>query len=299
LGVTGLLERLGSSRLDVPTPPSFGSVALSGRNLGLQIGPAWLVREVDVDLVAGQLLAVVGPNGAGKSTLLSLLAGDLAPTTGTVHVGALPVHRAHATDLARRRAVLTQRVTLSFPFTVTEVVEMGRSPWAGTDAEDEDERVIAEALTAADMQRFATRRFPTLSGGEQARGSFARILAQDTGVLLLDEPTAALDLRHQEQLMDTARQCADEGQAVLVVLHDLQLAAAHADEVAVMHEGRVVVRGAPETVFTEALLEEVYGLPIEVFRHPVTGAVLVGPKRAPTTKSLRTAAHLRPTEGTR
>jgi iron complex transport system ATP-binding protein len=294
--MTGLLERLGSPRLEVPTTPDIGEIALSARDLGMRIGPAWLVRGVDIDLLAGQLLAVVGPNGAGKSTLLSLLAGDQSPTTGTVHVGSLPVRRAHATQLARRRAVLTQRVTLSFPFTVAEVVEMGRAPWAGTEAEDDDESAIADALTATDMDGFTTRRFPTLSGGEQARGSFARILAQHTGVLLLDEPTAALDLRHQEQLMDTARACADAGQAVLVVLHDLQLAAAHADEVAVMHGGRVVARGAPETVFTEALLEEVYGLAIEVFHHPVTGAVLVGPKRSSAAR-LRNARRMSPIEG--
>jgi iron complex transport system ATP-binding protein len=273
-----------STRLAMPTAPVAGSVALSARNLGLQIGPAWLVREVDLDLVAGQLLAVVGPNGAGKSTLLALLAGDHTPTTGEVHLGEAAIRRAHPTDLARRRAVLTQRVTLSFPYTVVDVVAMGRAPWAGTDAEDDDEPSIAAAMAATDMDAFAERRFPTLSGGEQARGSFARILAQDAGVLLLDEPTAALDLRHQEQLMQTARACAEAGQAVLVVLHDLQLAAAYSDEIAVMCEGRIVVRGAPGRVLTEALLEDVYQLPIEVFRHPMSGAVLVAPRREKSTQ---------------
>lgn len=273
------LARLTGRRAALPQPPAPGSVALSARGLGLRIGGTWLLQDVDLDLTAGSLLAVVGPNGAGKSTLLSLLAGDQPPTAGTVRVGGLSVATAHPADLARRRAVLPQRATLSFPFTVADVVTMGRAPWAGTDAEDADEDAIARALTAAGMAGFTHRRYPTLSGGEQARASFARVLAQDASVLLLDEPTAALDLRHQEQLMRTARDCADGGAAVLAVLHDLQLAAAYADEIAVLHAGRLVERGEPAAVLTEPLLEEVYQLPIEVYRHPVTGAVMVGPRR--------------------
>ncbi|MEU4096899.1 heme ABC transporter ATP-binding protein [Streptomyces sp. NPDC026673] len=273
------LGRLTGRRAPLPQPPAPGTVALSARELGLRIGGTWLLKDVDLDLAAGSLLAVVGPNGAGKSTLLSLLAGDQPPTTGTVRVDGLSVATAHPADLARRRAVLPQRAVLSFPFTVADVVAMGRAPWGGTDAEDDDEDAIAHALTAAGMTGFTQRRYPTLSGGEQARASFARVLAQDTSVLLLDEPTAALDLRHQEQLMRTARACADSGVAVLAVLHDLQLAAAYADEIAVLHAGRLVERGEPATVLTEPLLEEVYQLPIEVYRHPVTGAVMVGPRR--------------------
>ncbi|MFE7977737.1 heme ABC transporter ATP-binding protein [Streptomyces shenzhenensis] len=273
------LGRLTGRSGPLPRPPEPGTVALSARGLGLRTGGAWLLRDVDLDLTAGSLLAVVGPNGAGKSTLLSLLAGDRPPTTGTVYLGALPVVTATPGDLARRRAVLPQRGVLSFPFTVAEVVAMGRAPWAGTAAEDDDEDVIAEALSATGMTGFTGRRYPTLSGGEQARASFARVLAQSTSVLLLDEPTAALDLRHQEELMRTARARADSGHAVLAVLHDLQLAAAYADEIAVLHAGRLVERGRPASVLTESLLEEVYQLPIEVFRHPVTGSVLVGPRR--------------------
>ncbi|KOV72373.1 hemin ABC transporter ATP-binding protein [Streptomyces sp. AS58] len=274
-----VLERITGRGRPLPVPPAPGTVALTARGLGLRMGGTWLVRDVDLDLTAGRFLAVVGPNGAGKSTLLSLLAGDQPPTSGSVRIGDLAAGEARPAEAARRRAVLPQRAVLSFPFTVADIVAMGRAPWADTGAEEEDEEAIAEALDATGMTAFAHRRYPTLSGGEQARASFARVLAQRTPLLLLDEPTAALDLRHQEQLMVTARACADSGHAVLAVLHDLQLAAAYADEIAVLSAGRLVARGEPEQVLTERLLEEVYQLPIEVFRHPATGAVMVGPRR--------------------
>jgi len=265
---------------DLPPPMARGAVALRARGLGLRIGASWLLRDLDLDLRAGELLAVVGPNGAGKSTLLSLLVGDVAPTTGEVRLGERSVRRARPLELARHRAVLLQRVALSFPFTVAEVVAMGRAPWIDTDREDDEAAAVAAALEATDMMAFTERRFPTLSGGEQARASFARILAQQAGILLLDEPIAALDLRHQEQLMRTARACADDGHAVLMVLHDLQIAAAYADDIAILGAGRLIARGAPEDVLTEDRLEQVYGLPIEVGRHPITGAVSVGPRRS-------------------
>jgi iron complex transport system ATP-binding protein len=258
-----------------------GAVALSAEGVGYRVGARWLVRGVDLELRAGRVLVVVGPNGAGKSTLLSLLAGDESPSEGSVTVAGKSIRDLPASALARRRAVLTQRVTLAFPFTVREVVEMGRAPWVGTAAGSRDDEVVAAALRDTDMAGFADRRFPTLSGGEQGRASFARVLAQETGVLLLDEPTAALDLRHQEQLMQSARAGAQAGLAVLVVLHDLQLAAAYADEVAVLQFGRLIARGAPRSVFSEELLSVVYELPIEVVHHPDDGSLLIGPRRGP------------------
>lgn len=277
--MTSLLNRRVADRHVPPRVVPAGSAALTATGLGLRVDGRWLLRDVDIALMAGQVLAVIGPNGAGKSTLLALLAGDLPPTTGTVRLAELPVRRAHPIDLARRRAVLPQQPRLSFPFTVTETIGMGRAPWAGTEAEDEDERHVDEALTVTDMAAFARRRYPTLSGGEQARASLARVLAQDTGVLLLDEPTAALDLRHQEQVMAVARARAAAGVAVLAVLHDINLAAAHADQIAVLHEGRLAALGQAEDVLTEALLEHVYQVPIDVFAHPVHGGPVVTARR--------------------
>lgn len=159
---------------------------------------------------------------------------------------------------------------------------MGRAPWAGTDREDDDERIVAEAMAATEVAGFATRPFPALSGGERARVALARVLAQQAPLLLLDEPTAALDLRHQELVLRVCRERAAAGCAVVVVLHDLGLAA-YADRVAVLHDGRIAVEGPPAEVFTGELLSRVYRQPVEVLAHPRTGAPLVIPERPPLT----------------
>lgn len=255
------------------------AVRVSARDVAFAVEGAVLLDGVDLDVRAGEVLAVVGPNGAGKSTLLGVLAGDLAPTRGEVRYAGADVRRLKVGDLARLRGVLLQEHTLSFPFPVVDVVRMGRSPWRGTPLEDDDDRAVADALAEAEVAHLAARRFPSLSGGEKARVAFARARAQATPVLLLDEPTAALDIRHQELLLERARDRARAGDAVVAVLHDLSLAAAYADRVAVLARGRVRGIGAPPDVLTSALLTEVYRYPVEVLPHPRTGAPLVLPDR--------------------
>jgi iron complex transport system ATP-binding protein len=260
-----------------------GAVRVAARDVAYAVDGAVLLDGVDLDVRAGEVLAVVGPNGAGKSTLLGVLAGDLVPTRGEVRYDDADVRRLRAGDLARRRAVLLQEHRLSFPFDVADVVRMGRAPWRGTPQEDHDERAVAGALAEAEAEHLAARRFPSLSGGEKARVAFARVRAQGTPVLLLDEPTAALDVRHQELLLDRAGDRAAAGDAVVAVLHDLSLAAAHADRVAVLAGGRLRALGTPRDVLTAALLTDVYRYPVEVVEHPRTGALLVLPDRAPGT----------------
>jgi iron complex transport system ATP-binding protein len=255
------------------------AVRVSARDVAFAVEGAVLLDGVDLDVRAGEVLAVVGPNGAGKSTLLGVLAGDLAPTRGEVRYAGADVRRLKVGDLARLRGVLLQEHTLSFPFPVVDVVRMGRSPWRGTPLEDDDDRAVADALAEAEVGHLSARRFPSLSGGEKARVAFARARAQATPVLLLDEPTAALDVRHQELLLERARDRARAGDAVVAVLHDLSLAAAYADRVAVLARGRVRGIGAPRDVLTSALLTEVYRYPVEVLPHPRTGAPLVLPDR--------------------
>ncbi len=268
---------------EVPGWPQRGDAMVRAVGVSVQRrggGQARLVLEgVDFEAVAGQVVALVGPNGAGKSTLLAALAGELALSAGAVELDGQPLSHWTTLDMARRRAVLPQTHTVGFPFTAREVVAMGRAPWVRTERRELDEKQIAAAMAATDVEHLAARSFPTLSGGERARVALARVLAQDTATLLLDEPTAALDLGHQEAVLRLAAARAAEGAAVVVVLHDLGIAAAYADRVAVLDAGRIAADGPPRDVLTTELLTRVYQHPVEVLDHPVTGAQLVLPVR--------------------
>lgn len=256
----------------------MSAVLLEARGLGLRIGEAQILADVDVDVRVGEVLALVGPNGAGKTSLLSLLAGDLRPTAGRVLLDGRPVADHRPAELARRRGVLLQENRLSFPFEVVDVVEMGRAPWRGRPESDDDEAVVAAAMAATDVVHLARRLFPTLSGGEKSRASFARVLAQDPRLLFLDEPTAALDIRHQERTLELARARALEGDAVVVVLHDLSLAGAYADRMILLGGGRVVAAGTPREVLEAGRLSAVYEHPVEVVERS-DGSLLVLPLR--------------------
>ncbi|MFE6284229.1 heme ABC transporter ATP-binding protein [Streptomyces sp. NPDC057877] len=270
------------TRRPVPPPaPTPGDVLAEAAGLSVRLGDRTVLDGVDVTARAGEVLALVGPNGAGKSTLLSALAADVRPAAGVVRLHGRPADDWSAPELALRRAVLPQAAVLSFPFTVEEVVRMGRAPWAGTQAEEQDDTAVAQAMAATEVTAFALRPFSALSGGERARVALARVLAQRAPLLLLDEPTAALDLRHQELVLRLCRERARAGDAVVVVLHDLGLAAAHAHRAAILHAGRVAADGAPAEVFSDGLLSRVYDQPVEVLPHPRTGAVLVTPRRDP------------------
>ncbi|MET8726511.1 heme ABC transporter ATP-binding protein [Streptomyces parvus] len=264
---------------ELPSPVAPGSPAVEASGLSVRLGQRQVLDSVDLTAHAGEVVALVGPNGAGKSTLLAALAADLAPASGEVRIDGRPSAAWSAPELALRRSVLPQAAVLSFPFPVEDVVRMGRAPWAGTEREDEDDAAVAAAMAATEVTRFAARPFSALSGGEKARVALARVLAQRAPLMLLDEPTAALDLRHQELVLRICRERAAAGDAVVVVLHDLGLAAAYADRVAVLHDGRIAELGPPEAVFSGELLGEVYRQPVEVFPHPRTGTPLIVPVR--------------------
>ena len=265
-----------------PEPPPrrpTGALIAEAQAVHLARGGRTVLDGVDLGVRAGSLLALLGPNGAGKSTLLAVLSGDLAPDSGRVLLHGRPLRDYRAPDLALLRAMLPQSSPVSFPFSALEVVRMGRAPWARYATFAEDEHAVAEALAVTEARQLADRPYPALSGGERARVSLARVLAQQTQLLLLDEPTAALDLRHQELVLRTARARAADGDAVVVVLHDLSLAAAYADAVALIHQGRVIAQGRPEEVLQESMLSDVYGCPVEVLPHPTHGTPLVVPVR--------------------
>ncbi|MDR5698731.1 heme ABC transporter ATP-binding protein [Agromyces aerolatus] len=250
--------------------------AIDARGVTVAIDGRTVLDAVDFRAERGLVHALIGPNGAGKSTLLSALAGDLRLTAGRVDVDGRELSGYRLRDLARIRAVLPQEHGVFFPFTVGQVIEMGRSPWARTEAEARDDEIVRWAAATADVSHLVDRTVPTLSGGERGRAAFARVLAQTTGVLLLDEPTAALDIRHQEALLTTARERADAGDAVVVVLHDLGAAAAYADVVTLLSHGRVVATGPVADVMTAERLTEIYGHPIDVLPGPI-----VLPRRTP------------------
>lgn len=241
--------------------------------------PAPVLSDASIEVRTGELHALVGPNGAGKSTLFGVLSGDIEPQSGDVRFDGVQLASIKPRDLARSRAVLLQQNAVSFPFTVEQVVRMGRAPWARTAAEADDDDAVAAALAATDMTALAGRGITSLSGGERARAALARVLAQACDVMLLDEPTAALDLRHQEDVLRIARRRASDGAAVAVVLHDLNAALRVADRVTLLSRGRIVASGEPAVVLTAERIEEVYGQAVDVFPHPTSGSPVVVPRR--------------------
>jgi iron complex transport system ATP-binding protein len=247
------------------------------RDVACVLRGARILDGVDLDVAAGELVAVVGPNGAGKSTLLRLLAGDLTPTEGSVEMAGTPLGRLSRAELARCRAVMPQHTTIGFGFTVRQVVEMGCHPWHT--ASEGPAEVVADSLERVGIADLGERTFRTLSGGERALATFARVLAQCTPLLLLDEPTASLDLHHQERVMRIARDVADGGGAVVVVAHDLNLAAAYADRLCLLHRGSVVATGAPWATLREDVLFDVFGQRMMVAPSPGDGTPLVVPIR--------------------
>ncbi len=252
--------------------------ALRAEGVSLVIGERTILDDVTLEIAPGELLALVGPNGAGKSTLLGVLSGELPPTRGRVVLDGRDLRELRHLERSRRRAVLTQDNSVSFPFSVRDVVEMGRAPWARRATLEEDQAAIAAAIAATDVRQLLARTYPSLSGGEKARVSLARVLAQDAPIVLLDEPTAALDLGHQEEVMRVARDLARSGRAVVVVLHDLSLAGAYAERVALIANGRIVAAGPAAAVLTEELLGAVYRLDVEILHH--AGTPLIIPRRA-------------------
>lgn len=249
--------------------------AAAAIGLGYRVGGAALLHDVDLDVAAGEFLGVIGPNGAGKTTLVQLLSGELDPTSGRVEIGGRDLATMTLTELSLLRAVLPQHHVLQFAFRCLDVVMMGRYPHGGSEA---DARAAADrVMTETDTASLAERLYPTLSGGEQARVSFARVLAQETPLLLLDEPTGSLDLRHQELVMGTLRGLADSGVSIVAVLHDINLAARFVDRIAILDEGQVRAVGTPEEVLRPDVLGAVYGIEVKVVSHPEAGCPLILP----------------------
>lgn len=260
------------------------SALLEACALSVRINGKALLDGVSLAVEAGESVALVGPNGAGKSTLLRALSGELTATSGAIRLKgrALASYRPRA--LALHRAMLSQSVTVSFPFTVAEVVRMG----AGDMRNAAVDTLADTALSEVDLTGFGDRIINTLSGGEQLRAHFARVLVQlscgetvhGPGLLLLDEPTASLDLRHQLDLLAAIRRRAEQGTTVVTVVHDLNLAVLMARRVIVLGRGRVEADGPPQQSITDDVLERVFGVGRAVDRLPRTGLPFVLPHGA-------------------
>ncbi len=240
-------------------------------------GAATLVEAVDLSVRPGEVVALVGPNGAGKSTLLRLLSGELRPSAGAVRLDGRDLRALAAWELARRRAVVPQHATLSFPFTVSEVVALGATVPGFAARDGETSKAVLAALERFGLKGFERRLYTQLSGGERQRVHVARALFQlasaprskdETAALLLDEPTSNLDIAHQGVVLAEARREAAGGRAVVAVLHDLNLAAAYADTMLVLSRGRVAACGPPTKILRGELLSEVYGCDVETIRVP-------------------------------
>ncbi|WP_447042274.1 ABC transporter ATP-binding protein [Streptomyces sp. DSM 118878] len=238
--------------------------------LGVTVDGKSLVRDLSLDVADGEVVGLVGPNGSGKSTALRCVYRALRPTAGTVRIGGDDITRLPMRRTAQLLAAMTQDGAVDLDFTVEEVVALGRAPHQrGNQALSGRERELcAAAMERLDIARLAKRGILTLSGGERQRVLLARALVQEPRVLVLDEPTNHLDIRHQVEILSHLR---GAGLTVLVVLHDLNLAAAACDRIGVLHEGRLVACGTPKDVLTEALVADVFGVRATVVPHPLTG----------------------------
>ena len=257
---------------------------LEARDLTISYNDRVAVSNITLTLDAGEITALVGPNGAGKSTLLRSLNGQVARTSGTVLLDGQPIEKYNRRTIGRRVAVVAQEAELRFPVSVLEFVLGGRFAWgpsSGWGWETERDLSIAEEVLAeTELTELSGRLMNELSGGERQRAVLARALATEASFLLLDEPTANLDLSHQATLLALVRNRCDKRQAAaLVVTHDLNLAAQFADRILLMSDGKAVRLGTPEEVLTPQLLNEVFQVEVLVDAHPISGAPRVTPIR--------------------
>lgn len=245
------------------------------RDISLSLSGLPLLKTINCSMAAGELVVVLGPNGAGKSSLLKVACGELLADSGEVLLRDQSLSNYSPLNKALSMAVLPQQSSLDFPFLAHEVVALSRIPHATGAKADQD--IVAQALKTMDVWHLAEQLYVHLSGGEKQRVQLARIMAQlwqKPGMLMLDEPTSALDFSHQQQVMKLLQARASQGNAVLMVLHDLNLAATFADKIILMDEGEIVAQGEPEQVLQESLLKEVFDLDFYRITHPQTGKQL-------------------------
>ncbi len=256
-------------RMNLNTTP----INLTCRELGFQVeqpAPRAILEKVAFSAQSGEFIGIVGPNGSGKTTLLRNLGGLLLPTSGHALINDREIRSIRPRALARLCATMHQDTVMPFAFTVRDVVMMGRHPYSSPLAaiSHADENYVAQCMLAAGCEDQAEKLVTTLSGGERQRVMLARILAQDTPLLLLDEPTASLDIRHANEVFLLARELAAAGKLVIAAMHDLRAAAKYCTRLLLMYEGQLVADGEPEEVLHEGHITYAFGVHAVTFRNP-------------------------------
>ena len=268
------------SPASAPATPSHAPL-LEASGVHVELGGQPILRDVEVTVRRGEVVGLVGPNGAGKSTLLRVVTGMLRPSAGAVAIEGDALGTLARRELAMRVAVVQQLPEAPPTMRVRDLVLLGRHPHLGLLARESrhDFDVVAEAMRRAGCDRFADRELGSLSGGERRRAFIARALAQEATLLLLDEPTSNLDAHAQVEILELVADLAAGGSGVLLIVHDLTLAAAYCDRVVLLDRGEVVAEGPPSEVVTSEHVQRVYGSGVTVLPHPVSGAPVVIPSR--------------------
>ena len=276
-------------------PPAIGA-----QGVFFQIEAKTLLDRADLKAAHGQMVGLIGPNGAGKSTFLRAISGVLRVQSGSIHLDGADLRSLTSKEIAAGLAIVPQIVPYTHGFTAMELVLMGRYPHLGRfQIEGQgDERIARNAMRQTETEQFADRTLDTLSGGERQRVIVSRALAQQPRILLLDEPTANLDVLHQLKVLGLVRQLVDDGLTAVAAIHDLNMAARFCDRLVLLQEGRVLAEGAPEEVLTPKLIAQAFGVKAAVYQDPNTGShaiSLIAPAdaNAPTATVPVTGSHHR------
>jgi len=274
-------EKTAAASADPAAPPaaSWPPMVLAARDLAVGYGDRPVLHGLDVTITPGSFTVIIGPNACGKSTLLRSLARLLPVERGAVVLDGKDIRSSSSKEVARRIGLLPQTSVAPEGITVADLVSRGRYPhqrllqqWSA-----QDERAVRSALRATSTEQFATRAVDELSGGQRQRVWVAMVLAQETPVVLLDEPTTYLDIAHQIELLDLCTRLHSQGRTLVAVLHDINQAARYATHLIAMRDGRVVAQGAPAEVVTAERVEEVFGVRCRVFASPETGTPMIVP----------------------
>jgi len=242
---------------------SINTLAL--HKAGIEIDNRWLMQDASLTLLSGQLTAFIGQNGAGKTTLLRLLAGLWQPTVGLVTLNWRELQQFHRRELAQHLAFVPQNSQIDFAFTVKAIITMGRNPHLGRFQHETeyDHLCVEQAMIKTDVAHLANRLVTELSGGEWQRVVIARSLATEANIILLDEPTASLDVGHSLEVLDLLKELADDGKTVAFSMHDINTAARYANKIVLVHQGGIVDSGKPEKVLTDEAISDVFGVSVE------------------------------------